>query len=438
MRCLWIPAFLTLPLSACTPPTDPPADGGLAVDVTVDEPTGTMMTVRWQTEEPAEAWLDYGPDDSYGASLLGWSSDDGLEHAVVLGGLDPGRAWHWRARSEGAGTEVSADQSFEPPYAPKEVPEPAVAGWIDDLVVAPVFGSTRGIVVYNAYGHAVWWHLVEGEGAITQARPTRDGRGLRYASGGELRQVNFAVGDPILLHTVENHHDFLEMEDGVLATLRSQYREVDGVVVAGDALVELREDGTEREVWNSWDSLEPPSDPEALPWEREGIRDWTHLNSLAFYGDQYWLSSFTLDTLFLVNRETGALTARIGGDESDYRLTGGDGFGPQHAPLPLDHGFLVFDNHSAKDEEPDSEVTEYLFGPNQTYSELWSFGEGQGVSAVGLGNVEILPSDDRLIGWGSAGRISAVSREKDVVWQADFDVGVGVGFVHPITLSPIP
>ena len=69
----------------------------LEVEPRVDEDSETVLTVTWTTETTSDAVLEYGTGDRYGAVVEGWSSDDGLEHAVVLAGLSADLEWHWRA-----------------------------------------------------------------------------------------------------------------------------------------------------------------------------------------------------------------------------------------------------------------------------------------------------------------------------------------------------
>jgi 3',5'-cyclic AMP phosphodiesterase CpdA len=56
--------------------------------------TPSSVAVSWETLEPGDTRLEYGPDDSYGASLEG---ESGTMHQLVLEGLEPDTTYHYRA-----------------------------------------------------------------------------------------------------------------------------------------------------------------------------------------------------------------------------------------------------------------------------------------------------------------------------------------------------
>lgn len=439
---------LALTAACSSEPADPPRET-LTVEVALDTETGTALTVTWLTGTRADAAIELGPDAEYGERVSGWSSEDGLSHAVVLAGLSPRQDWHWRATSTdaGGGVAVSVDATFAPADAPAELPELVVSGETDRLVVTPVIGARSYAAVYNGEGVAVWWReLATSFGTLTQARLSADGTDLLVMA--QLPKINpdmaiyrypIAGGDPVVTTTFGGHHDFRESPGGGYLVLVHDTREVDGVAVDGDALAEFAEDGTRRELWSAWDHG-GPEDVEALPEMEVGPREWTHINSFAVHDGRYWLSSYRLESVIIVDADTGSPVAVLGGAASDVALIGGGGFGPQHAPVPTEAGFLVFNNRPTDDPEPYSEAVEYRLDlATREYSRLWNYHAERLVATPVLGNAEPAPGGGHLVAWGSAGRLTLLDEHHAPAWDALTPLGSGFGYAHMVeALSGTP
>ncbi len=440
----WRMTFFALAL-ACTTTEEveaaEPFQTSLTAETALDVETGTALTVTWTTEAPTDAAIELGLDDQYGERVTGWSSEDGLSHAVVIAGLSPQHTWHWRATStDGASVATSSHQTFTPAAAPAELPELVVTGETDQLVVTPVIGARSFAAVYNGDGVAVWWReLATSFGTFTQVRLSADGTDLLVMA--QLPKVNpdmaiyrypIAGGDPVVTTISGGHHDFSELSTGGYIVLVHDTRAVEGVPVEGDALVEFAEDGTRRDLWSAWD-LGGPADVEALPEMEAGPRDWTHINSFAVRDGLYWLSSYLLENLLVVDARTGALVAEIGGTTPDVTLVGGGGFGPQHAPVPTEAGFLVFNNRPLDDVEPYSEAAEYTLDlATREYSRVWNYDAERLVATPVLGNVEASAGGGHLVGWGSAGVLTLLNDDHELVWEGRTPLGSAFGYAHPI------
>jgi hypothetical protein len=112
--------------------TVPPAIS--SVQVTEITPTGA--TVRWQTDEPSDSRVEFGPTTEYGGD--GADGSRVLTHALRLTNLTPNTGYHVRVRSrDGVGnqatsgdfTSTTAIPPAPPPPPPVDVcsPRPAVA-----------------------------------------------------------------------------------------------------------------------------------------------------------------------------------------------------------------------------------------------------------------------------------------------------------------------
>jgi hypothetical protein len=67
----------------------------------------------WETDEPADSFVEYGPNSSLGASLANESLS--LGHSFILYGLMPGTTYHFRVRSTdptGNPSQPGADLTF--------------------------------------------------------------------------------------------------------------------------------------------------------------------------------------------------------------------------------------------------------------------------------------------------------------------------------------
>ncbi|MBE0475547.1 MAG: hypothetical protein IBX62_00370 [Coriobacteriia bacterium] len=82
-------------------------------------------TVRWSTNEPADSWVDYGTDTTYGSGTVG-SGTLTTSHAVLMPTLTDGVTWYMRVRTvDAVGNEAVSEFTYfpvEPPPAPTLVP----------------------------------------------------------------------------------------------------------------------------------------------------------------------------------------------------------------------------------------------------------------------------------------------------------------------------
>lgn len=308
------------------------------------------------------------------------------------------------------------------------------------LTITTIAGALSGILVVDSEGRPVWWLAGRTGEAIVQARVSADGHDVLYHSviGDDERTAQiirhpFSGGDPVATPAAFSHHDFLEGPEGGFAFLQHDPRPVDGIYVIGDAIAEVDADGvTTRTVWSIWDDHDPGADLEGT--NGQPFYDWTHSNGLAWDADtqSYLVSSRNLDAVFSVSRVTGATAWQLGGAEGDFTLTDGDGFAQQHSPFPVPGGLLLYDNGYADGLEARSEVAEFSLDlDGRAYVPTWTYRDGTSFS-VQRGTAERLPNGNTLVGTGSAGRISEVTPEGEVVWQAETGLGSAFSFAHHV------
>ncbi|HEV8638763.1 MAG TPA: DUF4082 domain-containing protein [Chloroflexota bacterium] len=95
--------FDTIP-SAGTPP--------VITGVEATAITSTGATISWNTDQPADSQVEYGPATVYGATTV--SAAPVTSHSLALSGLTPGTLYHYRVKSKDAAGNpaTSADLTF--------------------------------------------------------------------------------------------------------------------------------------------------------------------------------------------------------------------------------------------------------------------------------------------------------------------------------------
>lgn len=299
-----------------------PHDG---IEIVVSDVVPTVVTVRVTADAGSEVWVDVAerPERRSPAHRV----DDGRFEAVVLG-LQPDTDHHLEILVDGE------PLVHEPLLARTgSVPSslPAVEATVDDpglahggFVLTSLISHPAAAVILDGDGRYVWWYPLEDDDlATTRAHISRDGRSV-------LMRVNVQDDLSMGIHRIsldgtsvevvetcaDEHHDFVELPDGTLAVLCHDTREVDGEEVIGDRLVEVAPDGGRRDVWFVWDHWDYVSGSDNDPhW------GYAHCNAVDYSveEDAYYVSARKLDTLFRIERASGGVTWRFGGEQGDFR-----------------------------------------------------------------------------------------------------------------------
>lgn len=110
--------------------------------------TDSSAYVRWRTNEPTDALVEYGPDPKYGETVL--EEEFTADHKVSLTGLEPGTTYHVRVSctdASGNGPVVSGGVSFHTRQTADLTPPSIIAG--------------PGIVDLSSEGVTVRWRTDE-------------------------------------------------------------------------------------------------------------------------------------------------------------------------------------------------------------------------------------------------------------------------------------
>jgi hypothetical protein len=366
------------------------------------------------------------------------STDPGRASSASL--RRPPEAWAFRSRPDLAPPVVRVTESLRgtsPGYiflAPKKDPDERGPGQDGPMIVdgdgQPVWfrpappgePDTMDFKAQSYRGEPVitWWEGVhngwgDGEYVIF------DGS---YREVGRVRAGNGLPGD---------HHEFLLTTRGT--ALITIYAEVpydlsayggpaDGLVMDGVVQEIDVETGEVLLEWRSLDHVdvgESYYDPVDNP---ENRFDYFHINSVEVDRDENLLvSARRTSTVYKIDRESGEVLWRLGGEKSDFEMGEGTGFAYQHdARRHPDGTITLFDNYGPKDEEDRSrgvvlEVDEEAM--RATLVREYFAPEGMPIADT-QGNVQVLPGGNVFVGWGSEPFFSEFSKDGELLFHAAF------------------
>ncbi len=414
----------------------------------------TVVTVSWETGGGSPAGhVDFGVDGQRDRCALAHEVEPGRLEAVLVG-LPAGAEVTLQATESGdGGARIGQVITVVTGPIPSWVPTVHADGdhWDDDRVTSGFLVTSfvpGPAAILDRDGRVVWWHQLEVDYAhsITRAVPSPDGDGIWYLlwtnlhHGGpensmrQLVKVSFDGTRVDTLTVSGAHHDFTLRPDGGVAMLMYDAREVEGIVIAADRLVEVDPDGSTRQLWTVWDHVE--YDPDV---EYEGGERWGHCNAVDHdpVDDAYFVSCRNFSQIFKIDRTSGDVLWRLGPD-GDFELTGGTWFENEHQFAIDGDRALVFDN--AIPTEATSAAREYTFDEaGETAVEVWNHEPDPGLGVFAFGDVARLPTGNTLITWGSSGRIDEVDPEGGAVRRLEVGLGAGVGYttwVEELTAVP--
>lgn len=134
--------------------------------------------------------------------------------------------------------------------------------------------------------------------------------------------------------------------------------------------------------------------------------DFVHSNSIEFDRDgSFLLSSRNMDEITKIDRETGDIVWRWGGNNNEFQILNDSvRFSHQHSVRRLPNGnIIMFDNgnfHLTRD--PFSRAVEYsLDEVHKTATRVWEFRHSPDLYSASMGSVQRLDNGNTLIGWGA-------------------------------------
>jgi len=221
-----------------------------------------------------------------------------------------------------------------------------------------------------------------------------------------------------------DHHEFLiTPENTALITIyngvdrdltsvggRADAKVLDGIVQEIDI-----ETGEVLFEWHSLDHVEL-SRPRTRPY------DHLHINSIDLYGDDHLIiSSRATSTVFKLDRKTGEVVWRLGGEMSDFELGQGAEFAYQHdARSHPDGTITIFDNGRLSEGEQSRVIALEIDEDAMKAALVREYTHPDELRSATQGNAQVLPNGNVFVGWGSSPVISEFSHKGDLIFDAEF------------------
>lgn len=406
------------------------------ISATLSEDIPTVVKVSFKSNGEGTGYVRFGEEGSEGFTATASAGEDGSWSATLVGLPAETEAWF----QVGIGDAASDLQAVSTGPAP---------AWVTGLssssgdptpgfLVTGLMATGHGAVILDTRGRPVWWwEAPDGlVGALhTSARLSPDRQTVWFNAfalatpGDGLDGQNALVGVAIdgsaetVIDAPYTHHDLVVHEDGTLAWIDVDQREVDGEIIRGDRLVERAPDGTESALWSSWDtfSYSPDAELEPPPW-------WTLCNHLEWVPerDAYVISTRNLSALAQVQRGTGAVDWVLGAEGT---LVPDREFHGQHGFTVLDDGVLLFDNGPS--ERRASHVVRYAFDAEAgTATATWAYEADPALYSFVMGDAVRLPNGDVIAVYSTAATVVEVDETGVEVARFTYSPGTFLGFMQ--------
>ncbi len=459
--------MILLCLFACD--AEPTADSTGAPMVCEDEVTvqvsatamGNVPLLSWESSELVATRVRFsnGDERTRETEVSGVTT----AHEAVLVGVLPSVDFTWEIlESDEKGERCVASGTSTNGPLPAGVPESAASigeGGAAGLTVVPMVAGApqtdHWLAILDEQGRVVWAYEADvGDGGavfVTSAAFAKDGSGVLFnASGvsadtpGWIANVSFD-GELRKLAEVDGlHTDFVEMDEGRIASLTWEVRDVGEWRLLGDHVVVIEADGSSRSIWNSFDSV---PFAESTNWEKgfyvpdPTVADWSHVNSITWNAsaNALMVTMTAQNGVAKIDAESGEMAWLYADDVGSFGSTPGLTTSPHSAEL-FDNGHVLVFNRGdflidpvnacswASELEVDEalgEVTEVARWESPTCT-LVTF----------LGSAHRLPGELTMVDWTSAGRIDQLTTTDEAAWSVALSAGHAFGFADFLPTEP--
>lgn len=450
-------------LLACAGPVDdePGADspGELAAcegDVTVEVSAtamGNVPRLSWESSEIVATRVRFTNGDELTRETA--VSAAATTHQALLVGILPSVDFTWEILEvDGEVERCVASGTSANGALPAGVPEVSAsvgAGGAAGLTVAPVFAGAplteNWLVIFDEQGRVVWAHDADASGGgavfVSTAAFANDGSGVLYNAAavsadtpGWIANVSFDGAFRKLAEVDGLHSDFVEMDQGRIAALTWEVRDVGELRLLGDHVVVIEADGTARSIWNSFDSV---------PFIEEGhwttgfyvpdptVADWSHVNSVSWnaVADALMVTMTAQNAVAKIDAETGETTWLYGDDVGSFAGTQGLTAAPHSAELLDDGHVLVFNRGDFLTDPVNacSWASELAVDEaSDTIIEVARWESPACTLVTYLGAARRLPGGVTMVDWTTAGRIDQLTAADEAAWSVSLSAGHAFGF----------
>jgi len=167
------------------------------------------------------------------------------------------------------------------------------------------------------------------------------------------------------------------------------------------------EDGDLVFYWKSIDHIHPEEFIDDTYSYNQDYFDYVHGNAIELDSDGNFLVSMRhADAIYKIDRLTGDVIWKLGGNSSQFEFTNDDGFSGQHDVRVLPNGNLtLFDNGNSRPAPRFSRAVEYEIDLiDSTATRVWEYSNEYDSYSRAMGNVRTHENGERIIGFGACNR----------------------------------
>ena len=384
----------------------------------------SLITVSWQQNAAATAWVEYKLVDEDWRSSPPRSVEVGGVEQLLLGVPYEEEVTVRVVNDFGEGSLATDELSITTGALPATLPqatlissEPADFDPETNFVFLSMSGgSDVWTFIVDRQGRVVWAWEVANQRISLHPRVSHDGTEflIDYNSywtifdGGDASQVLRLQIDGTEVERLDTpglHHPFTETADHSL---------VYAAALSGnnETLVQLEPDGTattlfDCDAWRTTHGVSGSCGSNTLWWDEKN--------------DRLLYSLYSVETVIEVDRVSGEALRWFG------HAAGSWGFEPEESAFWWQHGGYMTEagtfltSSKVSDRGRETVIREYtLDEENENLVEIWSFGEGEGVYGSVMGEAHRLANGNTLHNYGDAARIREATEDGRVVWDIDW------------------
>ncbi|WP_165358713.1 arylsulfotransferase family protein [Haloactinopolyspora alba] len=385
-----------------------------------------------------------------------------LTATACQSGEEPSSARPSETPTPGAGWEFTTHPNLTPPLvdvsqtrAPA-TEAPARPADEDLFMVAPKGEESpmTALMIADSEGDPVWVHPVEGNSYNFRTQEYNGEQVLTWWRGDNSTQGH-GKGEFVIMN---NSYEVITTVT-TTGTARADFHEItitdDGTAllasyptVGGQDLTEFDGpkdgyvlDGVIQEVdiatgevlfeWSALDHVDlsetenSMEDRDEQDGSEEKPFDFFHINSVTEDGDSLLVSARNTHAIYRIDRETGELDWTLGGNASDFKMTGDSYFAWQHDAQRQEDGTItLFDNQSSPPIGDQSRGLRLdVDTENMTASVVTEYLPPDGRLAASQGNLQVRDNGNVVIGWGAEPFYSEYTAEGELLYDAKLSGG---------------
>ena len=444
-----------------------PSNGECA-EATIPENNATVVVLTFDTDGDSTSHVEFSV--AGGETRTTPTDEPSTHHEQLLLGIPPETDVAYTITIDEGGNQSTCEGTIRtgrvpPTFPPFEVTIDEPDKYVEPYLLIAFVQDPKVLAVIDRQGHVLWYMYADelvpwaetfpefhpgivDDLQIIHATLWPERKQLVYnlqaleGDVGSILWTNWAKEDLRAEVAPLSHHAFaLNHETGTVTYIGLDVRdwfdpdEGKKVSVVGDRFVDLDADGNQTELFSTWDHFEVVKNPRHwdVPFYPQG-HDWTHGNATNFFPERNaFLFSFANTNTFMEwSYDTGPGEVFTW---SDWQV--GENTTPftfQHDPRWTEGDKISLT--TTADLVTRGVVYELDF-PTQTYTEVWSHGDGAGydtVTALALGENHLLSNGNRLINFGAGAILREVTPDDEVVWELKgLPVDIWIGSVQPFS-----